>query len=120
MYRTGTPTDAPPLALDGSFLAGAAPFAVGLVLVAVLVAAVWWGMRRQDRQPGPPTPDEQPRLPESGPVGEVRERRAPAEVPRGRGRLTPHQLMNHGNQGTRRADGQAPRDPDGGGPTERP
>ncbi|MFG2720191.1 DUF6479 family protein [Streptomyces sp. NPDC048416] len=98
------------LALDHGLVIGVVPLAVGVVLVALLIGAVWWGRRRQARRAAPPRPGEQPRLPESGPVGEVRERREPAEVPRSDHRLTPHQLPGFGNQGTRRAEDQAPPD----------
>ncbi|WP_369382482.1 DUF6479 family protein [Streptomyces sp. cg36] len=94
--------------------------AVGVVIVALLIAAVWWGLRRQDRAPRPPRPEEQPRRPRSG--REARERREPADVPRDGPRLTPHQLPGFGNQGTRRARDQAEPPPrrdngDGAGPS---
>ena len=100
------------LAMNHGLVVGAAPFAVGVVLVALLIVAVWRGRRRQAARPGPPRPEEQPRLPESGPVGEIHERREPAEVPRSRHRLTPHQLLGFGNQGTCRAKDQSPPPPD--------
>ncbi|MGH4031757.1 DUF6479 family protein [Actinomycetota bacterium Odt1-20B] len=84
------------------FLAVTAPLAVGLVLVGGLIWAVRLGRRVRRREPGPPLPEDQPRLPEEGPVREVREQRVPDEVPRGRGRLTPHRLKGHGNSGTKR------------------
>ncbi|MEU5434353.1 DUF6479 family protein [Streptomyces sp. NPDC020719] len=102
------------LAVNHGLVIGAAPFAIGVALVTLLVGAVWWGRRRQARAPGPPPPGEQPRVPGSGPVGEVLERREPAEVPRGQGHLTPHQLPNFGNQGTRRADDQSMPPPEEG------
>ena len=49
-----------------------------------------------------PTPGEQPRLPEGGPVREVRENREPDEMPRSEHRLTPHQLPGFGNSPSRR------------------
>lgn len=66
---------------------------VGLVVVVVLIAAVVWGRRSKAAEARPPRPEEQPRLPESGPVGEVMEEREPNEVPRQEhDRLTPTQL----------------------------
>ncbi|MFI1167567.1 DUF6479 family protein [Streptomyces sp. NPDC020801] len=77
------------------------PFVVGLVLVALLIGAFWMGARIRRREPAPPRPEEQPRLPESGPVGAVLENREPDEVPRSNDRLTPHRLKEHGNPGSR-------------------
>ncbi|MEU6476843.1 DUF6479 family protein [Streptomyces sp. NPDC047017] len=91
------------------------PFVLGLVLVALLIGAFWMGARIRRREPAPPRPEEQPRLPESGPVGDVVERRAPDEVPRGGDRLTPHRLKAHGNLGTRTSPAPArPRWDEGG------
>jgi hypothetical protein len=73
----------------------------GVVVVAVLIGAFWLGVRVKRRELPPPTPDEQPTMPEGGPVREVRERREPHEVPKGRHRLTPHEIPGHGNAGTR-------------------
>lgn len=104
------------LAVHHGLVVGVLLVAIGVVIVALLIAAVWWGLRRQDRAPRPPRPEEQPRLPRSGPVHEVRERREPAEVPRSGPRLTPHRLLGFGNQGTRRARDQSqPPPPDGSG-----
>ena len=96
------------LALSGAAVGGVVPFLVGIVIVGGLIWAVWWGRRTRSRQPAPPRPEEQPQLPDSGPVGEVRERREPAEVPQGRHRLTPHRLRGHGSGSTRRAANQEP------------
>ncbi|MFD9483027.1 DUF6479 family protein [Streptomyces sp. NPDC059991] len=86
------------LAVNHGLVVGVVPFLVGLVLVGLLVGAVWRGLRRRSRVP---RPEEQPRLPEGGPVGQVVEQREPAEVPRSHKRLTPHRLRGFGNQGTR-------------------
>ncbi|MGW3422972.1 DUF6479 family protein [Streptomyces phaeochromogenes] len=96
-------SEATQLAVSGAVVGGVVPFLVGLVLVGGLIWAVWWGRRSRAQEPGPPRPDEQPRLPDSGPVGEVRERREPAEMPHGKHRLTAHRLPGHGNSPTRRA-----------------
>ncbi|MFW6690571.1 DUF6479 family protein [Streptomyces sp. MAR4 CNX-425] len=100
--RTDSQRTAPAVAAD-AVTAGLLPFLLGLVLVAVLVGAVWLGIRIRSREPAPPRPEDQPRPPASGPVPHVTEEREPAEVPRGRGRLTPHELPGHGNSGTRPA-----------------
>ncbi|MFE0186819.1 DUF6479 family protein [Streptomyces sp. NPDC058989] len=68
----------------------------GVALVAVLLAAFVWGRRRKADEPGPPRPEEQPRLPEGGPVGDVVESREPDAFPRTEQRLTPHELKDNG------------------------
>ncbi|MFD3380374.1 MULTISPECIES: DUF6479 family protein [unclassified Streptomyces] len=118
--------DTTQLALSGAVVGGVVPFLVGVVLVGGLIWAVWWGRRIRSQEPGPPRPEDQPRLPDSGPVGEVRERREPAEMPHGEHRLTSHRLPGHGNSPTRRAAKPEPEPPtrnesgdggyDGGGP----
>jgi hypothetical protein len=57
-------------------------FIGGLVLVGALVWAVRLGMKVRRREPRRPRPEEQPKLPASGPVGEIREVREPDEVPK--------------------------------------
>ncbi|MFH0517894.1 DUF6479 family protein [Streptomyces sp. M41] len=69
----------------------------GLVVVALLIGAFVLGARVRRREPAPPRPDEQPRLPESGPVHETREIREPSEMPTSDHRLTPHEMPAHGN-----------------------
>ncbi|MDV9193519.1 DUF6479 family protein [Streptomyces sp. SR27] len=67
----------------------------GLVLVAVLIAAVWLGFRVRDRESRTPKPDEQPHRPETDRLpGEMSEYRRPAEMPQtdGEHRLMPYQL----------------------------
>ena len=80
--------------------------AAGVVVVALLMGAFWMGARIRRREPGPPRPEDHPRLPDGGPVREVREAREPDEVPRSDHRLTPHELPNHGNSPTRPAASQ--------------
>ncbi|GGR92442.1 MULTISPECIES: DUF6479 family protein [Streptomyces] len=92
---------------------GAQAFGYVLILIAgvALVAGIIWafrlGAKVREREPAPPRPDEQPKMPPGGPVHETREVREPDEVPRaadGSERLTPHQL---GNVGTKRAADQS-------------
>lgn len=80
---------------------GVGLFVAGIVIVALLIGAFWLGARIRRREPPPPTPDEQPRLPADGPVREVRENREPDEIPRSDTRLTPHEMPAFGNSGTR-------------------
>ncbi|MET7854746.1 DUF6479 family protein [Streptomyces avermitilis] len=78
-----------------------AAFIGGLVIVGALVWAVRFGTKVRRREPGPPRRDEQPTLPESGPVHETRQRREPDEVPRAGNeseRLTPHDLHASGSR----------------------
>ncbi|MFI5659999.1 DUF6479 family protein [Streptomyces sp. NPDC051684] len=82
---------------------------IGLVVAGVLIAAFIWGRRIRAREPGPPRPEEQPKLPDSGPVLETREYRDPDEVPRDGGRLTPHELHEgYGTSGTHPRPAQDP------------
>ncbi|MFE5973832.1 DUF6479 family protein [Streptomyces sp. NPDC056460] len=69
----------------------------GLVIVAVLIAAVWLGFRVRDRESNPPKPDEQPHRPDDGSLpGETSGYRRPTEMPQtdGEHRLMPYQLKD--------------------------
>jgi len=70
------------LAVSNAAAGAIGAFVGGLVVVGLLIWAVRLGMGVRRQQPRPPRPDEHPRLPESGPVREVREMREPDEVPR--------------------------------------
>ncbi|MFE4547353.1 DUF6479 family protein [Streptomyces sp. NPDC056785] len=76
-------------------------FLGGLVLVGALVWAVRLGMKVRRKEPRRPRPDEQPQLPRSGPVQEVRELREPDEMPRAADRserLKPRNLHASGSK----------------------
>ncbi|MFJ3670865.1 DUF6479 family protein [Streptomyces sp. NPDC090106] len=73
----------------------------GVLVVALLLGAFWTGARVRRRELPPPRPEEQPRLPEGGPVREVMEEREPAEMPRSDERTTPHEMPGFGNSPTR-------------------
>ncbi|MGW0708541.1 DUF6479 family protein [Streptomyces sp. NPDC002643] len=87
------------IAAERSVLAGLAPFLGGLILVGMLAGALWLGARVRAREPRRPLPEEQPKLPEGGPVREERENREPDEIPESDLRLLPYEV--HGNLGSR-------------------
>lgn len=73
----------------------AVAFIGGLVIAGALIWAVRVGMRVMDKDTHHPAPEEQPHLPETGPVHEVREMREPDEMPvvaDVNERLLPHDL----------------------------
>ncbi|MFF2852202.1 DUF6479 family protein [Streptomyces sp. NPDC058001] len=80
------------------------PFIIGAVLVVALIWIVWLGIRMRSAEPGPPSADEQPHLPDTGAVHEVSERREPDEVPPEGSGLNPYQL--HGNLPNKRSEDQ--------------
>ncbi|MEG3630969.1 DUF6479 family protein [Streptomyces poriticola] len=83
------------LAVSQHTLNMTAAFLGGLVIAGALVWAVRVGMRVMDRESPRPNADEQPKLPDTGPVHEEREMREPDEVPLapdGRTRLMPYEL----------------------------
>ncbi|MFD4629144.1 DUF6479 family protein [Streptomyces sp. NPDC058284] len=83
----------------------------GLVVVAVLLGAFFWGRRAQARETRTVSPEEQPKRPYGGPAREEREYREPDEVPKDGGRLTPYQLKNgYGTSSTHRSPSQDPAD----------
>ncbi|WP_406728864.1 DUF6479 family protein [Streptomyces sp. GD-15H] len=93
---------------------------IGLVLAAVLVVGLLiglfaFGSKRVRRGDSPrPRPDEQPSMPEEGPVREAREHREPDEMPRSDDRLMPHDLHG-GSSGSRASTSQErPRWDEGG------
>lgn len=69
------------LAASSEVLNVIAAFVGGLVIAGALIWAVWLGISVRVREPGPPNPDEQPHLPDSGAVHEARELREPDEMP---------------------------------------
>lgn len=69
---------------------------VGVAVVALLIGAFAWGRRIRSREPGPPRPDEQPRLPYGKAVGDVVERREPDALPRTHRRRKPNELKGNG------------------------
>ncbi|MER6713016.1 MULTISPECIES: DUF6479 family protein [unclassified Streptomyces] len=84
-------------------------FIGGLIVACALIWAVRVGMRVMDKDTHHPDPAEQPHLPETGPVREMREMREPDEMPlvtRDGERLLPHEL-HHAS--TRTGKDQKPR-----------
>ncbi|MCX5001567.1 DUF6479 family protein [Streptomyces sp. NBC_00638] len=93
------------IAASSTLNAGAA-FIGGLVIAGALVWAVRMGIRVRRLESRPPTPEEQPRLPEGGAVHEEREMREPDEVPHAANeseRLMPYNMHS---AGTKHADDQ--------------
>ncbi|MFF7531701.1 DUF6479 family protein [Streptomyces bobili] len=89
------------LAASGkSVLATVAFVVVGVVLVGGLIWAFRLGARIRSREPAPPRPEDQPRMPESGPVRESHGVREPNAMPRPEDgeRLTPHELRPTGSR----------------------
>ncbi|MGW0119075.1 DUF6479 family protein [Streptomyces sp. NPDC003327] len=85
----------------GVWQSGLAQFLAGLILVAVLITAFWFGFRVRTREPRPPKPEEQPHRPDTGALpGEMSEYRRPAEMPQtdGEHRLMPYQLHDSGTE----------------------
>lgn len=75
-------------------------FIGGLVIAGALIWAVQFGMRVRDRESPRPRPDEQPHLPDTGAVREMREMREPDEIPLAADgqRLTPHEIHHTGSR----------------------
>ncbi|MEU5576824.1 DUF6479 family protein [Streptomyces huasconensis] len=94
-----------------SHTAALSMWAAGVVVVAVLLGAFFWGQRVRARESRPPRVEEQPKRPYEGPVREEREYREPDEVPRDGGRLLPHELKEgYGQSSTHRCASQDPAD----------
>lgn len=83
------------LAASQEVLSLLAAFVGGLVVAGALIWAVRVGMKVMDQEEPRPDPEDQPKLPETGAVREMREMREPDEismVPRDGERLMPYQL----------------------------
>ncbi|MFD5497068.1 DUF6479 family protein [Streptomyces sp. NPDC001812] len=85
------------LAASQQVLSLLAAFVGGLVIAGALVWAVRVGMKVMDQEEPRPAPEDQPKLPETGAVHEMREMREPdeiAKVSRDGERLMPYQLRH--------------------------
>lgn len=89
------------LTVSRSYLVGIGPLVLGLVIVTMLILAVWLGIRRRARGPGPPSPEEQPEHP-AEPVGYETERRELNEVEQDGVRHLPYEMRGQGTSITRR------------------
>ncbi|MZD06520.1 hypothetical protein GTW43_15650 [Streptomyces sp. SID5785] len=97
------------VAMANSFLSAFGAFIGGLFIAGFLILAVRVGMRVLQRESRRPRPDEQPHLPKTGAVHEIREMREPDVVPLARNeseRLMPYELHP---APTKRSDDQRPR-----------
>ncbi|MGW7080433.1 DUF6479 family protein [Streptomyces sp. NPDC054866] len=97
------------LAASGAALGTIAAFLGGLVLVGALLWAFWLGNKVRRREPRPPRREEQPKMPESGPVHEIREMREPDEVPRAKDESERLRPQNLHASGSKRSDDQTRR-----------
>ncbi|KUN24179.1 hypothetical protein AQJ23_21620 [Streptomyces antibioticus] len=76
-----------------------AAFVGGAVIAGALIWAVQFGMRVRDRELPRPHPEEQPSLPSTGAIREIREMREPDELPLAeQERLMPYQLHHSGSK----------------------
>ncbi|MGW3498437.1 DUF6479 family protein [Streptomyces sp. NPDC001020] len=83
------------LAVSSQQLGVFGAFIGGMFVSAALIWAVRLGMSVRDQESAPPRPEEQPHLPETGPVHETREAREPDDVPQATEeseRLMPYEL----------------------------
>src|SRR4051812_2585621 len=88
---------------------GIAPLGAGILVTGALIWAVRFGMKVRSAESPPPLPEEQPHLPDSGPVHEVREMREPDEMPDAADSghpLTPYEIKGVGNVASRRSGDQ--------------
>ncbi|MFE6280926.1 DUF6479 family protein [Streptomyces sp. NPDC057877] len=85
------------------------PLLIGVVVVAMLIGAFLYGIRVRRSEPPPPRPEEQPHLPDGGPVREVQEMREPSDMPNGGGVTLPHDMPASGNNPTQHSDKTRPR-----------
>lgn len=86
------------LAADNDYVIGIVPFVVGLVVVAMLIGAVWWGLVRRRREPPPPRPDEQPKPPDHRTHIDEYGPHSYTDFPKDGRRLMPYELKDHGNE----------------------
>ncbi|HET6357403.1 DUF6479 family protein [Streptomyces sp.] len=101
----------PGVAAENEWVAGIAPFNVGIVVVVFLIGLVGWGIKRGRGLP--PRPDEQPRRRSRG--THIEETREADDFGSEGERLTPHELKGYGNQGSRPSgDSERPKHNGGG------
>ncbi|MFJ1608410.1 DUF6479 family protein [Streptomyces sp. NPDC088253] len=82
---------------EPSGLFSVALFVIAVALIALLAGSFWLNCRMRSRAPRLPRAEEQPHMPQGGPVREMREIREPAEVPKvakGQHALTPYELTH--------------------------
>ncbi|MEV6654543.1 DUF6479 family protein [Streptomyces sp. NPDC051219] len=101
--------------LAAGFSTGAALFAVGIALVALLTGAMWLDGRRRDEMPPPPKPEEQPKPPDHQTHLEEFRELDEDPFPHDGGRLLPYNLKNYGTHGADRVREDRPKHDDSGG-----
>ncbi|MFF2508075.1 DUF6479 family protein [Streptomyces sp. NPDC058067] len=97
------------LASANTLLSAIGAFAGGMVIAGALIWIVRGGIRVRREELPTPSPEEQPRLPDTGPVREEREMRDPDEMPVATNeseRMYPYELHH---SGSKRSENQEPR-----------
>ncbi|MFD8218410.1 DUF6479 family protein [Streptomyces sp. NPDC059697] len=82
---------------EPSGLISLALFLIAVALITLLAGSFWLSCRMRTRAPRLPRAEEQPHMPQGGPVREMREVREAAEVPKvakGQHALTPYELTH--------------------------
>ncbi|MFI5980844.1 DUF6479 family protein [Streptomyces sp. NPDC051555] len=84
---------------------------IGVVVAALLVGAVWLGIRRRRREPAPPRAEDQPRRPGRGRHTEGAREPDGAGFPADGSRRTAHEMKGYGNLGSKPEGGNASDEP---------
>ncbi|MEE1740435.1 DUF6479 family protein [Streptomyces sp. BE147] len=83
---------------DGAGALGVVLPIAGVAVVAVLIGAFWWGMRKRDTELPPPRPDEQPHAPDHRTHIEEPDKHGSDRFPENGSGLSPYELGDHGNE----------------------
>ncbi|MEU9983284.1 DUF6479 family protein [Streptomyces sp. NPDC050856] len=78
---------------------GIGPLVAGILVVGFLIGAFLLGRRIRNREPAPPSPEEQPHRPaDAGLPGEVEGHRRPAEITEREDRMMPYELRHENTE----------------------